>query len=176
MALLEPSDERKQIAVGPMLKLVAPWILPVVEDLTAEDVATDAPGRRAALLLQMVMALHQVVQMRNLECGVIEPRRLRRLKQEERVMVGRRLAAIAAQKCSDGESGAQFNLVGRDEAEARFVPLLRRAKIFHFQNRVTEPCDMRRPRFQSDRRAQACLRIGCVVRRLAGNASVSARL
>ena len=46
----------EHVAVAVVLVLVAPGVLPVVEDLAAEDVAADAPGVPPAALAQHALA------------------------------------------------------------------------------------------------------------------------
>lgn len=45
-----------EVAVAIVFVLVAPGVLPVVEDLTAEDVTTDAPGMGPSAFMQHALA------------------------------------------------------------------------------------------------------------------------
>src|SRR5271157_1963858 len=58
-------------------------------------------------------------------------------------MIARSCATIAAQKRAQRFSPAQVYLVGGDETEARFVPCLRLAEVFHIEHAVAEPLHVR---------------------------------
>src|SRR5579862_4127152 len=93
----------EQVAVGPVLQRVAPRIAPVVEHLAAEEVAADAPFGVATGVGQALVTAHQVVEVRDLVGGVVEARPLTSLHQEQRVVIGGRLAAVAAQERAQRE-------------------------------------------------------------------------
>src|SRR4029450_6301661 len=61
-----------EVAVGPVLDLVAERIAPVVEDLAALDVAADAPRMLVAARLQVLAALDDVVEINDLVRAVVE--------------------------------------------------------------------------------------------------------
>src|SRR6266446_658678 len=64
----------EEIAVGVMLDRVAERVLPVIEDLAADDVAADAPEVAPALRRQPFMPEHLVVEIVDLEGGMVEMR------------------------------------------------------------------------------------------------------
>jgi hypothetical protein len=61
----------ERVGIGPLLVHAAPRVLPVIEDVTADLVAT-MPHIGVALRLQMVLADHHVVEVLNLEGLVFE--------------------------------------------------------------------------------------------------------
>ncbi len=76
---------------------MTPGVAPIIKDLTAKQVTADAPFMVTAVLVEPVMAAHQIVNIRNLVRGVIERGRASP-EQKERVMVARDRPAIAAQE------------------------------------------------------------------------------
>src|SRR6266404_5750314 len=82
----------EEIAVAVVLDRVAEGILPVVEDLAADDVAADAPEVPPALRRQPFMAERLIVEIVNLEGGVVEMRLLP-FGEGDGVVVGERGAA-----------------------------------------------------------------------------------
>jgi hypothetical protein len=80
-----------------MLDRVAERVLPIVEDLAADDVPADAPEIAPALRVQPFVAEHLVVEIMDLERGVMEMRR-RPLGEGDGMMVGEGGAAVAAQE------------------------------------------------------------------------------
>ena len=78
----------EEVAVGPVFEFVAKRVFPVVEYLTAHDVAAHAPGRFPLPRLQMPVAEHQIVEIRNFECGMQQAELTRQLRQKKRMMVG----------------------------------------------------------------------------------------
>ena len=141
-----------------MLEFVPPGILPIVEDLAAEHMAPDAPCGGAPGALQMLVAGHQVVETLDLERGVVEAGAGRQLGEEQRVVIGRRVAAVAAHEGADREPRRRLDLVGGDEAEARLVPRLRPTKVRDVQHHMTETPDARGPLRDAHGRAQAAAR------------------
>src|SRR5256885_5765263 len=84
------------IGVRPVLVYATPRIRPVVVDLAAEEMASDAPHVLVlAELRQVLVAGEHVVDVGDLERQVIEPGALV-LDAEEHVMVDVRAAAVAA--------------------------------------------------------------------------------
>ncbi len=73
---------RSFIAVRPVLKRVAPWVAPVVENLAAKDMPSDAPFGRPSRRLQCSMPRHQIVQIGYFKGSVVETRPFRRLHNE----------------------------------------------------------------------------------------------
>src|SRR5580693_5031861 len=68
----------ERVGIGPVLMYAAPGVLPVVEDVATELVATDAPDMSVALRLQVVVTDHHIVDVLDLEGQVIEAVRCRR--------------------------------------------------------------------------------------------------
>src|SRR5260370_37517022 len=87
----------EEIAVGVVLDRVAEGILPVVEDLAADDVAADAPEVPPALRREPFVAERLIVEIVDLEGGVVEMR-LRTFGEGDCVVVGESGTAIAAQE------------------------------------------------------------------------------
>ncbi len=90
------------------------------------------------------MPAHQVVEVGDLVGGVVEARSAGCLEQEERVVVGGLIAAIAAQEGADGEIRRGLDLVGGDESETVPLPALRGAEVGHVQNDVAQAHDIGR--------------------------------
>ena len=63
----------ERIGIGPVLVHAAPGVLPVIEDMAAELVATDAPDMSVAFRLQVGGTDHHVVDVLDLKGQVIEP-------------------------------------------------------------------------------------------------------
>src|SRR5712691_4144226 len=103
----------EHVGVGPVLVHPAPRILPVVVDLTAEDVPPDAPYVLVlARLAQVLMAEHDVVDALHLEGEVIQAD-LGTLEAQEHVMIDEGLAAVAAvERRDDVVLGAGVDVVG----------------------------------------------------------------
>ena len=126
-----------------MLERVAPRIAPVVEDLAAQDVAADAPfvlvglspsaGRGPAI--RSSRSATSKAAWLNFGCPVPS--------QEQRVVVGRLLAAVAAQEGAERELRRELDLVGGDEAEAVLVPSLAGAEVGDVEHAVAEALHMR---------------------------------
>src|SRR5208282_2442947 len=64
----------EQVAVGPMFDGVAPRVAPIVENLTPQDMAADAPFMLPSLLAKPVVPAHQIVEIRDFERGMIKLR------------------------------------------------------------------------------------------------------
>src|SRR5690349_16199370 len=90
----------ERIGIGPVLVHAAPGVLPVVEDVAAELVATDAPDMSVALRLQVVVTDHHVVDVLDLEGQVIEPVLLA-LNAEQDMVVDIGVAAVQAIERAD---------------------------------------------------------------------------
>jgi hypothetical protein len=124
-----------------MLKNVTPRISPIVKHLIAKNVASDAPVSGVPRILQMIMACHQIVEIGDLECGVIEPRAVGMLKQEKAVMIGRLCSAITAQKRPKSMSRHDLDLVRRQQSKPLLVPKFADAKIADVEHAMPEPDD-----------------------------------
>src|ERR1700735_1417424 len=85
----------EQVSVGIVLVLLAPGIAPVAEDLAAEQVPPDAPGMPVALRHQNLLAHLHRIEVDDLEGDVIDLR-FEAGRDEQRVMVGRLVAAVEA--------------------------------------------------------------------------------
>ncbi len=90
------------------------------------------------------MAEHKVVEIGDLESGVVEAGPFRTLRQEQGVVIGRGLAAVAAQEGAERELGGHPDLVRGDEAEAVLVPTLGRAEVGDIEHHVAESDHVRR--------------------------------
>ena len=101
----------QQIAVGPMLQRMTPRIPPVVENLAAQQVASNAPFVMPASFFQPIVASHQIVEIRDLVSSVIETG-FAGAQQKHGVMVTRNRSAIAAQKRAEHLGGrAEIDLI-----------------------------------------------------------------
>src|SRR5262245_61685956 len=90
----------QDIGVGPMLMHATPRIGPIVEELAADQVAANAPHMLVALLLQMLVADHDVVDIGGLERQVIEAA-LVAANAEEGMMVDIAVTAVEAVERAD---------------------------------------------------------------------------
>ena len=112
----------EQIAVGPVLDGEAERILPVVEDLSAEDVAPDAPVVADAGRGEMIVPDHQVVEVGDLP-GDVSELRLARLEQQQGVMIGREIAAVAADEAAERPlRPLEVHVVGDQQPEVAVIP------------------------------------------------------
>ena len=133
----------EDVAIGVVLVLLAPGVAPVVEDLAAEKMPADAPGMPVAPCHHDLLTHLDRVQVDHFKRNVIdlgfEPER-----DEQRVMVGRLVAAIEAHERADRRSVGQAHDVGGDEAERVHVPAGACVEVRGFEHEVTELCDLRR--------------------------------
>src|SRR5271169_3885334 len=105
-----------------MLMHTAPWIGPVIEQLAADQMAADAPHVLVALLLQMLVADHHIVDVGSLIRQVVEPA-LVAADAEEGVMVDVVIAAVeAVERADDIGLLSGIELVGAAEAEHLAIP------------------------------------------------------
>ena len=133
-----------------MLDHVAEGIEPVVVDLAAQNVAADAPLRMPAGGREVRVAGHQIVEVGNLERGMVELG-LADPEQEQRVVIDELLAAIAAQKRTERRGLVERDLVGGDQAEVLLVPSFARPIVEHVEHAMAQPLDVRRPCVQPQR-------------------------
>jgi len=120
----------EQVAIGPVFELVPPGVQPVVEDLAAKCVAADAPGGPVLPALKVIVPGHQVIQVADLEGGMMKSRLAAgHLHEKEAVVVGGLLAAVAAHEGAERKAVRQLYLIRRDEAEPIFPSSFRRAKV-----------------------------------------------
>jgi hypothetical protein len=151
----------EQVAVGPVLDHVTVGVEPVVVDLAAEDVPADPPLGVVPTLHEVGVSGHEVVEVGHLERRVVE-RGAASAEEEQGVVVDVAVASIAAQERPERGALVELNLVGREQAEVLLVPRFTRAVVDDVENAVTEPLDVRRSRFQAQRRARARLSDGVV--------------
>jgi hypothetical protein len=83
----------EEVAVAVVLVLVAPRVLPVIEDLAAEDMTPDPPGVRPSLLAQHALTHADGVRVDELVSAVAVVRH-EALGDRERVVIGRRVAEV----------------------------------------------------------------------------------
>src|ERR1700730_19231543 len=110
----------ERIVIGPVLVHAAPGVLPVIEDMAAELVATDASDMSVAFRLQVVVTDHNVVDVLDLKGQVIEPVLLA-LNTEKDMMVDIGVAAVQAIERADqivGASGIDLIRHQKDERVA----------------------------------------------------------
>ncbi len=113
---------RQQVGVGPVLDREAERVLPVVEDLPAQDVATDAPVVAAVGREQVIMPGHEIVEVGDLPGAMTELHRTG-LDDQQRVVVGRLVTAIATHEPADGLLGCrEIDVVGHEQPECLRVP------------------------------------------------------
>src|SRR5262245_57949287 len=100
------------IGVGPVFVYAVPRIEPVVEHLTAERMAPDAPSRSVSARMQMLVTDKHIVEVLYLERDVIEPG-LVAANDVQHVMVHVLLAAIDAVERTDDVAGLiAIHLIG----------------------------------------------------------------
>lgn len=134
----------KQIAVGPVFDPVAPRILPIVEHLTAKDVAADSPIVRVLLQLQVLVPNHKVIQIKHLERSMMKRWRLTGYGCEvQAVVIGQFGSAIAPNECGGEISVRRTNFVGHDEAEARLPPFPGYLRARDRKNEMSKTDDLR---------------------------------
>ncbi len=128
-----------------MLDLVAPRIAPVIKNLAAQVMPPDAPMLGIGAVLQVLVAGHQIVEIRHFEGRMHECRRHRKLQQEQRMVVAGLVAAIAAQERTDGHLRGGMNFIRRDKSETLLVPRLGAAEIADAEHHVAQAQHVRRP-------------------------------
>src|SRR5207249_1678245 len=84
----------EEITVGPVLDGEAEGVLPIIEDLAAEDVAADAPVGTGAGREETIMSDHEIVEVGHFPRDVSELRLAHR-EQQQGVMIRREVAAVA---------------------------------------------------------------------------------
>src|SRR5215472_535902 len=90
----------EHVGIGPMLMHAAPRIGPVIEQLTANQMAPDAPHVLIALARQMLVTNHHVVDVGGLVRQMVEPA-LVAANAEESMMVDITVAAIETVERAD---------------------------------------------------------------------------
>jgi hypothetical protein len=90
----------EEVSVCEVLQGVAPRVLPVVEDLGAEDVASDAAVVGPSGVPQVIVAHHDGVDVLDFEGGMVEAL-LAHADAEEGVMIDGNVAAVAAVEGED---------------------------------------------------------------------------
>jgi hypothetical protein len=90
----------EQVAVRVMLMLLAPRIAPVVEDLTAEEMSSHAPGVTVLARHQHLLAHFDGVQVDDLESDVIDLR-FKPQCDEQRMMVPWLAASVESHESAD---------------------------------------------------------------------------
>src|SRR5215831_13770191 len=115
----------QHIGVSPMLVDAAPRIGPVIEQLAADQMAADAPHMLVALLLQMLVADHYIVDVGGFVRQVVEPA-LVAADAEKRMMVDIVVAAVEpVERADDIALLAGIELVRAAEAEHFAIPAQR---------------------------------------------------
>lgn len=85
------------------------------------------------------MAQHEVVKIRDLECGVEQAQLPRKLGEEKRMMIGGPVAPVTTHERPQRQIFCGFNLIRRQEAKAILVPSFRSPKITNLQNGMADP-------------------------------------
>src|SRR2546425_3799994 len=113
----------EHVGIGPVLVHPAPWVLPVIVDLAAEDVPPDSPHVPVlAGLPQVLVAEHDVVDALHFEGEVVQAD-LRALEAQEHVVIDKGLAAVAAvERGDDVVLRAGVDVVRAEKAERLAVP------------------------------------------------------
>src|SRR6202040_1152204 len=134
----------QHVGVGPVLMHAAPRIGPVIEQLAADQMAADAPHMLVALLPQMLVADHYVVDVGGLIGQVVEPA-LVAADAEEGGVVDIVVATVeAVERTDDVGLLPGIELVGAAEAEHLAVPAERLVEILRHYNKMAESLDVRR--------------------------------
>src|SRR5215472_8656171 len=145
----------QHVGIGPMLVHAAPRIGPVVEQLAADQMAADAPHMLVALLLQMLVADHHIVDIGSLKGQVIEAA-LVAANAEERVVVDVTVATVEAVERTDNVALlAGIKFVRATEAEHLAVPAQRLLEVLRHDDEMAEPFDMRRALLDTEQLALA---------------------
>src|SRR5699024_6943932 len=136
----------EQVAVGVVLDEEAVWIAPVVEDLTALDVAADTPRPSITPIQQELAARGDRVEVADLErrvhVAVPGPER-----EGEGVVVGGDRPQVAAHKAHDGAPLALPLVVEEvtdDEAEVLQIPVEAVEIVGALEHHVSDSLDPRR--------------------------------
>ena len=135
---------REQVGVGPVLDGEAQRVLPVVEDLPAEHMASDSPVVLTLRREQVIVAGHEIVEVGDLPRAMTEPH-LTRLDDQQRVVIGGLVSPVATHEATDRLVGrTEVDVVGGEQAERFGVPAGERGERRCLQRGVTEPLHLRR--------------------------------
>lgn len=143
-----------------MLDLVSEGVLPVIEDLAAKNVSPDPPRRPVPPRLKVAATKHQVIEVGDLEGRVKQAGLSGRLRQKQRVVIGRQVATIAAKEAPHGRVLSDMNLVGSQETELLLVPGLAGPEVPDLEDRVTYAKDVGRPGLEPNRRTKSRAQAG----------------
>src|SRR5208282_807561 len=154
----------EQVSVRIVLVLLAPGIAPVVDDLAAEQMPTDAPGVAVALRHQDLLAHLDRVEIDDLEGDMVDFR-FEASRDEQRVMVARLVAAVEAHERPDRGSVLKAHHVRRKEAERVHIPAGAAVEIGRLEHEVAELRHLRR----RQRRTLGVVDADRLVRSIVGN-------
>jgi len=131
------------IAVGVVLVLVAERIVPIVENLTTENMSAHAPGVLPATLAQYALAHTNRICINHL-VGAVAVERQHALRQRQRVMISRRVAQIEPHEGNRRRAIGKHLHIAWNEPEVLRIPGACRLKLPYFEHRVAQPYDVRR--------------------------------
>src|SRR5271166_4149675 len=106
----------KRIAVAVMFVFVTPGVLPIIEDLTAENVASDPPGMVPSAFPKDFLSHANGVSVDDLVCAVTVSRH-ESLRDAHRMVVSRLIAKIQAHECHQRRAVRQNLHVTGNEAK-----------------------------------------------------------
>src|SRR6266851_8129440 len=139
----------QDVGVGPVLMHSAPRVAPIIEHLAAERMAADAPEVFVALLLQVLVADHDVVHIGRFVRQVVETR-LVAADAEEDMVVDIIIAAVEPVERADQIFlliGIHF--VGAAEAERLAIPAERLFELRGMHDEMADALDVARAAFDA---------------------------
>jgi hypothetical protein len=151
----------EEVSVGVVLVFVTPRVLPIIEDLTAEDVATDSPCMLPAACTQDPLANSNGIEVGHL-IRAVAVQRHNPLNERERVMIRWHVAQIEAHEDDGGRAVRKHLHVARDETKMPSVPRAGCLKPGHFEHHVSQLHHLSGGRLRTLRRVDAWMLRGRV--------------
>ena len=127
----------EHVAVAVVLMLAAPRVLPVIEDLAAQQVTADAPGMLPSAVLHHLLSHPDGVGIDHLE-GAVAVSANDALRHRDGVVVGRRVAEVKPEERRPRRSVGQDADVAGDEPEMLRVPGARRLVVDDLEENVPQ--------------------------------------
>ena len=134
----------EHVTVAVVFVLVAPRVLPVIEDLAAQDVPADTPCVFPAVLAQNALPHADGIGVDHFK-GTVAVDRREALGECQRVVIGRRSAQVKPHECHRRRAIGQHLHIAGNEAEVLRVPGARGLVVGHFQHDVAQADDLLRP-------------------------------
>jgi len=129
----------EQVAVSMVLVLLAPGIAPIIEDLAAKQVTAHPPGMAVAFRHQHLLTHFHRVEVDDLEGHMVDLR-FHSHGNEDRVVIGRFVAAIQARERAHRRAVGEAHHIGRDETEHVHVPAHTAVEVRRLDDEVCYTC------------------------------------